>query len=178
MLQVDEKISLERLHMKHAFQIFQAIDQNREFLSPWLPFVQDTLSQDDTESFIQAITKDSNAGRDEVFVIWYNNYFAGLVSFKDTDRLNMKTEIGYWQIKSMCGKGIMTRSVKKLCHYAFEQMNMNRIQIKCAIGNTSSTAIPKRLGFVYEGIERDGEKHQLGFLDLQVFSLLKNDFKL
>lgn len=33
----------------------------------------------------------------------------------------------------------------------------------------------KRLGFTVEGIERDGELHSHGFVDLKVFSLLKED---
>ncbi|MGQ8335670.1 GNAT family N-acetyltransferase [Sunxiuqinia sp. A32] len=177
MLQVNNNIRLERLNMNHAFQVFQAIDQNREFLSPWLPFVQDTSTQEDTESFIQTVTNKSNADRDEVFVIWVKNYFAGLIGYKDTDRVNWKTEIGYWLIKSMCGKGIVTLSVKELCNFAFSQMNMNRIQVKCAIGNQKSAAIPKRLGFHFEGIERAGEKHRQGYLDLEIYSMLKDEWE-
>jgi len=55
-------------------------------------------------------------------------------------------------------------------------MNFNRIQIKCGIGNTLSAAIPKRLGFVYEGTERQGERHSQEFLDLEIFSLLKEEW--
>ena len=177
MLNVSSNIRLERLNITHAFQVFQAIDQNREFLSPWLPFVQDTHSQEDTESFIQSITSKSNNDRDEVYVIWFDGYFAGLIGFKDTDRVNLKTEIGYWLIKSMGGKGIITRSVKVLVDFAFSQMMMNRLQIKCAVGNSKSAAIPKRLGFHFEGIERGGEKHQSHFVDLEIYSMLKADWK-
>ena len=46
-----------------------------------------------------------------------------------------------------------------------------RIQIKCAVENRSSSNIPKRLGFKFEGIERDGEP-LIGnvFTDLEVYS--------
>ncbi len=175
MLIVSSHIKLERLNITHAFLIFQAIDQNREFLSPWLPFVQDTHSQADTEAFIQSVTGSSSNNRDDVFLIWYKEHFAGLIGYKDTDRVNLKTEIGYWLVENMSGKGIITRSVKELVDYAFSQMNMNRIQIKCAVGNTKSSAIPKRLGFAFEGVERAGEKHHSGYLDLEIYSILKND---
>jgi ribosomal-protein-serine acetyltransferase len=53
---------------------------------------------------------------------------------------------------------------------------MNRVQIKCAIGNMPSNNIPKRLGFKFEGIERGGELLTGGvFTDLAVYSKLKND---
>ncbi|HDR51251.1 MAG TPA: N-acetyltransferase [Mariniphaga anaerophila] len=52
---------------------------------------------------------------------------------------------------------------------------MNRIQIKVATGNEKSRAIPLRLGFQYEGIERQRERCNNQYFDLQVFSLLKTD---
>ena len=54
-------------------------------------------------------------------------------------------------------------------------MNLHRIQLKAATKNFKSQAVAKRLGFTVEGIERDGELHSHGFVDLKVFSLLKED---
>lgn len=174
---VSNKIELERLKITHAFQVFQAIDRNRAFLSPWLPFVQDTDSQDDTEAFIRSVASKSAGERDEVFVIWYENYFAGLIGFRDTDRVNLKTEIGYWIIEAMTGKGIVTLSTKALVEFAFSTMSMNRIAIRCGVGNDKSSAVPKRLGFQLEGVERGGEKHHKKFIDLEVYSLLKREWE-
>ena len=55
-------------------------------------------------------------------------------------------------------------------------MNINRIQIKAATENLKSRAIPERLGFTFEGIERDAELHTRGFVDLAIYGLLKNDW--
>jgi ribosomal-protein-serine acetyltransferase len=174
---VNQKIALEQLKFSHAFQVFQAIDRNREFLSPWLPFVQDTGTQEDTEAFIQAITAKSAKEQEDVFVIWYDNCFAGLIGYKDTDRINLKTEIGYWLIEKMTGKGIALQSTKALTDFAFSNLGLNRVVIRCGVGNDKSAAIPERLGFQYEGIELEGEKHQEKFIDLKVYSCLKKDWK-
>jgi len=176
LLTIDEKLHLEKIKLSYAGIIFNAIDQDRKFLSQWLPFVSQTKTIADTEAYIQSIIKKPYDQRDEVYTIWYRNEFAGLIGLKDTDRLNEKTEIGYWMIEKMQGKGIMTRSVSKLIDYAFRNLNMNRIQIKVAVGNLKSAAIPKRLGFQFEGIERDGEKHTSRFFDLEIFSFLKKDW--
>lgn len=54
---------------------------------------------------------------------------------------------------------------------------MNRIQIKCAVGNSASIAVAERLGFVREGIERDGELLSGdAFTDLYIYSLLKREY--
>lgn len=174
---VNDKIELEHLKFIHAFQVFQAIDQNREFLSPWLPFIQDTETQEDTEAFIRSVNSKPAPDRDEVFVIWHKKRFAGLIGYKDTSRVNQKTEIGYWLIESMTGKGIVTMAVKALIEFAFTNMDMNRIEIRCGVGNFKSSAIPKRLGFQFEGVEREGEKHQDKFIDLEVYSCLKKEWR-
>ncbi|MGQ7870174.1 GNAT family N-acetyltransferase [Sunxiuqinia sp. sy24] len=173
---VSSKIALEPLKFSHAFQVFQAIDQNRAFLSPWLPFVQDTETQEDTEAFIQSIIAVPAKDRDEVFVIWYENRFAGLIGYKDTDRINLKTEIGYWLIENRTGKGIIVLSTQALIEFAFSHLGMNRIVIRCGVGNLKSSAVPKRLGFQLEGVERDGEKHQAKYIDLEIYSLLRKEW--
>lgn len=173
---VNKQIRLEVIKYIHAFQIFQAIEQNREFLSKWLPFVEQTNTQGDTEEFIRSVLAEPVEFRENVFVIWFQDHFAGLIGFKDTDRLNMKTEIGYWLIEKMTGKGIMKKSAEALIQLVFMTMKMNRVQIKCGVGNEKSAAIPKRLGFQFEGIERAGEKHKHHFIDLEVYSLLKEEW--
>jgi ribosomal-protein-serine acetyltransferase len=55
-------------------------------------------------------------------------------------------------------------------------MGMNRVTIRCATANTASEKVALRLGFNFEGVERDGERYHDLFLDLKVFSLLKKEF--
>ena len=78
--------------------------------------------------------------------------------------------------KDMTGKGIASRSAKKMINIAFRNMNMNRVRICCGVGNNRSSAIPKKLGFTFEGIERDGEKHSGKYIDLEVYSLLRKEW--
>jgi ribosomal-protein-serine acetyltransferase len=175
-LQVDDDIHLETVKLSLAPIIFSAIESNRTFLKKWLPFIDQTRKISDTEDFINSVLDKPFKQRDNVYAIWYKGEFAGLIAYKDTDRMNCKTELGYWMIEKFQGKGIMTKSVSKLIDFAFRNLNMNRIQIKVATGNFKSAAIPKRLNFQFEGIERHGEKHFNNFLNLEVYSFLKDDW--
>lgn len=157
-----------------AQTIYTAIDENRIYLRKWLPFIDQTRKLLDTEHFIKSVLSDHES--DDVYSIIYDGEFAGLIAYKDSDKMNHKTEIGYWLIEKMQGKGIITKSVSKLVDFAFRNLNMNRVQIKVAVGNHKSAAVPKRLGFVFEGIERDGEKHNSRYHNLEVYSFLKKDW--
>ena len=111
-----------------------------------------------------------------VYVIHYNSVFAGIIGFRDTDKLNHKTELGYWLSFPFQKKGIITNCVKFLVNHRFSSSKTNRIQIRCAEGNVSSKGIPQRVGFKFEGIERDGELLADGkYVNLEVYSLLKSD---
>jgi ribosomal-protein-serine acetyltransferase len=171
-IQIDPNLRLESAGLMHAPVIFQAIDRDRQYLREWLPFVDSTQKITDTEAFITSLIPK----KDDIFTIWHTEEFAGLIGFKDTDWINHKTEIGYWLTEKKQGKGIVTKCMHKLIRYAFQKLKLNRIQIKVACGNEKSAAIPRRLGFHFEGTERQGERHDNRYLDLEVFSLLKSDW--
>lgn len=162
--------------MKYAPVVFETIDRNRKYLREWLPFIDYTRQQKDTEDFITATLKLSAENGDDTYTIWYKGEFAGLIGYKDSDPVNRKTEIGYWLAENMQHKGIMIRAVKKLIDFAFRNLNRNRVQIKVALGNHKSAAIPLKLGFSPEGIERESELHTDRFFDIQVYSFLKKEW--
>jgi ribosomal-protein-serine acetyltransferase len=174
---VTNEILLERLNPNDAPVLFYAIDQNRAFLGKWLPFVVNTCSVNDSLSFIQTVIKFREETLNEVYTIWYKGSFAGLIGYHNTDRVNEKTELGYWLTEEMTGRGIISKSCRKLIDIAFEKMMMNRVTIRCAVGNVPSENIAIRLGFLFEGIERAGERHGEQFFDLKVFSLLKKEWE-
>jgi ribosomal-protein-serine acetyltransferase len=175
-IQIDKDIELRQLEEPDAKDIFRVIDNERLYLGKWLPFVELTREISDTVEYVKSVINAPEDRFEYVFVIRYRNEFVGLIGFKDTDKLNKKTEIGYWLSEKYQKKGIMTSSVEALCNFVFEKQGINRIQIKCAVGNIPSKKIPQRLGFIFEGIERQGELLSGDvFIDLEIYSKLKND---
>jgi ribosomal-protein-serine acetyltransferase len=175
-IKVDEETELRQLRPSDAGDIFEVIDKQRFYLGKWLPFVEFTKKVSDTEKFVEATVNVAKDRFEYVFTIRKQDAFVGLIGFKDTDRINSKTEIGYWLSEEYQGKGIVSKSVASLCEFAFNELGLNRIQIRCAVENRPSIKIPKRLGFRFEGIERQGELLTGNvFTDLEVYSKLKSD---
>ncbi len=174
-LQVNSDIRLKEIEFEDVKPIFEIIDKERVYLSQWLPFVDETRDISYTRTFVENYME---MPADEfTFTIFYQQKLVGLVGMKDTDFENKKTEIGYWLSESYQNLGIMTLSVQKLIELIFEELHLNRIQIKSAIGNFKSQQIARRIGFIFEGIERQGELHERGFVDLEVYSLLEKDYR-
>lgn len=175
-IEVDKEIKLTQLALSDAKDIFETIDSQRDYLGKWLPFVAYTREISDSEQFVSSVVNAPEERFEYLFAIRKKEQFVGLIGFKDTDRLNSKTEIGYWLSEKFQKQGIITKSVDRLCDFAFHQLGINRIQIKCAVGNKLSSNIPKRLGFKMEGIERQGELLTGGvYTDLEVYSKLKSE---
>ncbi|MGL5937185.1 MAG: GNAT family N-acetyltransferase [Phocaeicola sp.] len=171
-----EDVILRPLKIKDSKGIYDVIDAERIYLGRWLPFVEYTTSVEFTKGFVESVIHSSKDASESIFALCRKGKLIGLVGFKSTDRQNCKTEIGYWISEKEQGKGIVTRAVKYLCKYAFNHLGINRINIKCAVDNTSSSNIPKQIGFKFEGIERAGELFPDGsFKDLEIYSLLKNE---
>lgn len=177
-LRISEQIYLKEVEINDAERIFRAIDTYRADLHTWLPFVDNLKKAADEEAFLKTVLDVPYEQRNLTFIIEKDDVFCGLIGFVLTDRMNHKTEIGYWLIPPARGQGIITACARFLCEWSFTERGMNRIQIKCAVGNRPSNAVPLRLGFRHEGVERDGELQASGhYADINMYSLLKREFK-
>ena len=109
--------------------------------------------------------------------IFYQDKIAGVLGYNRIDPVNGIGYAGYWLAQEYNGKGIMTESVKDLVQLGLEYYSLNRIDIRCAVDNHKSRAIPERLGFQQEGIIRGAEKVNGKHLDHVVYGLLQQNNK-
>jgi ribosomal-protein-serine acetyltransferase len=134
-------------------------------------------SVDDFSNYIRNCESLFQQGKEISFVIIENEVVVGRIGLHYINILNKNAAIGYWLIKEAEGRGIITRGCKALIKYGFENCDLHRIEIKAATCNTRSQSIPQKLGFSREGILRQAELVNNNFLDLAVYSLLRNDWK-
>lgn len=174
MIEIDKDTVLKPLTRDNAQDIFDVLNAERNYMRVWLPFVDKTHEVGNTQEAVHRMVESI----DKQYCIYHKEKFVGLIGFKGTDLENRKTEIGYWLSQSAQGRGIMVQSVVKLIGYAFQELELNRVQIKVAVDNIRSRRIPEKLDFILEGIERDGELLVDNvFTDIAVYSLLKRDYK-
>ncbi len=71
----------------------------------------------------------------------------------------------------------MTGATRAMTQHALVDLGLNRVEIRAAVENKKSRAIPERLGFLFEGVERDGEWLYDHFVDLAVYGMLAADWR-
>lgn len=81
-----------------------------------------------------------------------NNKIIGTCGFNNWSITHNRIEISYDLDFEYWGKGLMTKSVKKICEFAFDSLNVVRIQATVAEDNVRSIKLLERLGFTNEGL--------------------------
>ncbi len=175
---IDDEIELRLLQKNDAEELFALVDSCRPYLREWLPWVDANTSSDKTYNFISASLDHYSNGDGFNAGIWYKDQIAGVIGFHKTDRANRKTSIGYWLGEQFQGNGIMIRACQALLDYMFSETSLNRVEILCAVKNEKSQMIPKNLNFTREGILRQREWLYDHFVDLVLYSILANEWKL
>jgi ribosomal-protein-serine acetyltransferase len=171
-----ESSELRLLQPSDGEDLFDLIEQNRLFLRQWLPACDLQNSLDDCKASIKASLDRLAANGGSTLGIWWQGHLAGVIGAGNIDWENRSTTIGYWLGECYQGKGLMTGACRALVDYLFFDLKLHRVEIRCAIGNERSCAVPKRLGFTLEGVLRQAQAYNDRYFDLEVYGLLAEDW--
>lgn len=174
---INGDIELKLLEQRDAEAFFHVVDRNRDHLRKWLPWVDKMLFVSDYYPVIDMWLRQFIERDGFQTAILYRGEIVGMAGFHGMDRNNHKCSIGYWLSKKHQGKGIMTTAVRALLVHAFEVEQLNRVEIRAAVPNRRSRAIPERLGFKEEGVIRNAEYLYDHYLDHVVYGQLKSEWQ-
>jgi len=176
-LKVSDRVQLKLRDESHAKETYWLIKKNEEHLRPWMKWIDKVESVDDSIANIELNIEEWELKTDLHLGIFRDELIIGMISLHNIDYLNHKAYIGYWLDEDNVGRGIMTDAVRTLIEYGYAELELNRIEIRAGVHNLKSRAIPERLGFVQEGIIREGEYLNGAFVDLAVYGLLRTEYK-
>ncbi|MFC1658948.1 GNAT family N-acetyltransferase [Pseudomonadota bacterium] len=106
-----------------------------------------------------------------------NNELIGSIGFTHWIKQYNRAELSYDLAKEYWNKGIMTKAIKKVLKFGFEEMGLNRIQCFMIKNNPASERILLKRGFVKEGILRQDRFSKGEYWDVNVYALLKKDYE-
>jgi ribosomal-protein-serine acetyltransferase len=176
-LRIDEWTELHQLEAGHAQELFEVTDRNRIYLREWLPWVDGTRSVSDTERFIEVSLREYERGKGIQYGIFRRGKIAGCIGLHEIDWDHRHAAIGYWLSRDHQGLGIMTECCRMLIGHAFHEWRLHRVEIRAAVANARSRAIPERLGFTAEGVLRQVVRVNGCYLDHVVYGLLKDEWQ-
>ncbi|HQU93814.1 MAG TPA: GNAT family protein [Pyrinomonadaceae bacterium] len=152
--------------------------ENREHLQTYMQWMTPNYSIIDARKFIAEGIKNRLDKLNLGLAVVRDGKLIGSTGFNRFDWKARVCEIGYWIDHLHEGKGIVTKACKAMIEYAFDELEMNRVEIRCSAENTRSAAIPERLGFTKEGSLRQAEVINGRPHDFLIFGLLAEDERL
>jgi ribosomal-protein-serine acetyltransferase len=173
---IGERVIVRPHRLDDFDALWDAIQQSRDELRPWLPFADQSEEQ----------LRDWLA---RVVAKWITREIMGMgiierASGQLIGNIGLMVrgwnigsfEIGYWLRTSAAGHGYMSEAVRLVTDFAFDHLDANRVMIRCDAENARSAAVPQRLGFALEGrMRRDFAAPNGAIRDTLVFSMIRDD---
>ncbi len=170
-----EGAELRILEPGDAEELFTLVGRNRARLGEYLPWVHATQAVADVAGFLESAGAQHAAGLGFHAAITWCGRVAGCAGMHPIDAAHSNVALGYWIDQDFQGRGLVTRATAALVRICFQDYRLHRVEIRCAVDNHRSRAVPLRLGFRQEGMLRGAQSVNGRWLDLLVFGKLAGD---
>ena len=111
------------------------------------------------------------------FRIETDNKLIGEFNLSRVRWYNKKAELGIILKKDYRKKGYAKEALNLVLEYAFNKMNLHRVEAEVIEYNTASLKLVEKFGFVLEGRLREAKYSGGKYWDILRYGLLKSEFK-
>ncbi len=131
---------------------WEAMSASAEHLSRWMDGIDDLVSVQGQDAYSRTASDWPSAEGDFRYGI-FAHAMTVLGGINLHDRIGPGAlELGYWCHVAYTGRGIITRAASALTEIALRLPGIERVEIHCDAANTSSAAVPRRLGYKLDRI--------------------------
>lgn len=132
--------------------------ESYEFLQPWEPtWPEDDLTRAAYRRRLSLYARDIDLGYGYPFFVLRREDGAllGGVNLRDVKRgVSQSAAIGYWAGQRHARRGYTLEAVRLVLDFAFEHLNLHRIEAACCPDNEASRQLLHKAGFEAEGCAR------------------------
>ncbi len=141
--------------------LFEAASESMAELAPWdiMDCVKPATTPEDCEIIARKCAACFLQRHFLLFGMWAGERFVGIADLGVSNWKIPSGKFGYWLRTSETGRGYMTEAISAICLYAFREIGMRRLEIRCDETNAKSAAVAERLGFVLESTAPMADVH-------------------
>ena len=165
------------LHDWSAWAALRA--RSRDFLTPWEPaWPSDTLTR---AAFNRRVRRQLAEWRDDLtysfltFDRTHDTLVGGLGLGNVRRGVSQTATLGYWVGEPYARRGYTFEAVRRVLDYAFDELELHRIEASCLPNNEASRGLLLKLGFLCEGEARGYLRIDGVWRDHLIYALLKED---
>jgi RimJ/RimL family protein N-acetyltransferase len=125
--------------------------------------------------FYQETEKEWDRGTGWGFTIFRDGRPIGDIGLAGYKPLVQACEVGYWIRTDESGHGYMTEACSAVVDFGFDHVGLHRIELQASPDNIGSIRVAEKIGFLREGVLRDGSRGRGGYHDVYLYGLLDSD---
>lgn len=153
-------------------------DASRNFLMPWEPtWAQDETSRGSYRYKLRRYTEDARDDKAHALFVFRegDDALVGGVTLSNIRRGVAQTaSLGYWAGQKYAGNGYLTAAVRAVVRYAFEDLDLHRVEAACQPDNLPSRRVLEKCGFTHEGIAKAYLKINGAWRDHLLFGIVNS----
>lgn len=149
------------IHLRHyreddAQALYEAVRESIPELQQWMPWCHPDYAIEESRAWLASLPEARSRGAAYDFRIAdaRTGEFLGGTGLNRIDELYRAANLGYWIKTSATGRGVATRAARLVARFAFEELNLVRVEIVAAVGNLGSRRVAEKVGAVREGVMR------------------------
>ena len=167
-------IQLRPYGLNDASVLYEAAKESISDVFQWLPWCHPEYKIEESEKWLaDQVQKRHDKTEFDFAILDSDGTLLGGCGLNQIDRNQKTANLGYWVRSSAMGQGIAVKAVELLSNWGFENTDLIRFEIKCAVENVRSQRVAEKAGAVRDGIRKSclelhGKKH-----DAVIFSINK-----
>ncbi|HOZ87258.1 MAG TPA: GNAT family protein [Bacteroidia bacterium] len=146
----------------------------------WTYSLVNAAGKENLEAYINAALEGRKQQKEYAFIVYdqINGQYAGTTRFYDIQLFNKTLQLGYtWYGKKFRGTGVNKHSKFLLLDYAFNTLQIERVEFRADNRNEKSIAAMKSIGCTVEGVLRSNAITAEGIRrDSIVLSILRTEW--
>jgi RimJ/RimL family protein N-acetyltransferase len=145
----------------------------------WLPLLPDPYDETEGRAWVEAQLEARATGRSACWAVVdpadETRALASISFFDYTPEI--ECEIGFWAHPDARGRGVVTRAMREVVRYTFEDLGVRRVTAAASVDNTASRHVIEANGLIAWGTERLGVDVDAGRADLAWYDLLIEEWR-
>jgi RimJ/RimL family protein N-acetyltransferase len=157
----DGVVIVRRFEDEDVDALYEAVHESLPALSPWLPWARADYDRQQMAAWIHQGQQqwDQQPWEQQTeFPLGVfdarDNQLVGGNGLNGLDRLNRCANLGYWTRTSHCRRGLAVAATRLVAAFAFEQLDLYRIEIAMSVENHASRRVAEKAGATFEGFLR------------------------
>ena len=168
------QVVLRPLELADVADVFSAVRESRAELSLWMPWCTPDYDQARVAAHVVKSQAEREAGLSYLFGIFgADGDYLGNCGLNAINAEDKYANLGYWIRTRRTRRGFATGAVIELARWAFQNTDLNRLEIVAALDNVASQRVAERAGAHREGVAKQRLIRGGRVQDAVIYSLVR-----